>query len=98
MIELIIGISTVLILGQAFIVRNLNRQVNSYEKITTSQVEYLQKISKVLQVSYLKLKEVDQKGAFESDDEVGQFFKELKDTYEYINSVTLDENYGKAGK
>ena len=47
------------------------RRINSYENIILN-------ISNTVESIKLQLKIIDDKGAFESDDEVGFFFKEIK--------------------
>lgn len=57
---------------------NLYVKYNALEETANENVDFIMSIrSRVLsQRSYLK--QLDRKGAFESDDEVGYFFKELK--------------------
>ena len=38
------------------------------------------------------MSEIDKKGAFESDDEVGYFFKELKTIMEQLNTLGKDDD------
>ena len=47
------------------------RRINSYENIILN-------ISNTVESIKLQLKVIDDKGTFESDDEVGFFFKEIK--------------------
>jgi hypothetical protein len=55
--------------------------VDEYETLYQKMVEF----EDVIKNSNQKLKEIDYRGAFESDDEVGFFFKELKGIQEEIN-------------
>lgn len=43
------------------------------------------------------IKEVDRKGLFEADDEVGWIFKELKDLIETLTKIKEGENENKIG-
>ena len=52
-------------------------------------MEYLNKISGLIEFSDKKLKEVDHKGSFESDDEVGFFFQEIKQIQETLNAFKI---------
>ena len=57
---------------------NLLRKVENAEDIVVNYLIYLDKISKVIEMSDQRLKKVDAKGTFKSDDEVGFFFQEIK--------------------
>jgi hypothetical protein len=50
---------------------------------------YLNKISDIIEFSDKKLKEVDAKGSFESDDEIGFFFQSVKQIQETLNSFKI---------
>ena len=54
---------------------------NDYEDLYNKMVQF----ETVIDNANKKLKEIDYKGSFESDDEVGFFFKELKNIQEDIN-------------
>ena len=54
---------------------------NDYEDLYNKMVQF----ETVINNANEKLKEIDYKGSFESDDEVGFFFKELKNIQESIN-------------
>lgn len=93
----IIILSTLLIVS-IYIIRNLLIQNKKYEDIVEKQVSYLRGLSTLLRVSEQRLKEIDERGSFEADDEVGIFFTELKDTYRNIEQFLLDEKYGNSEK
>ena len=63
----------------------LLRRNNALEKAVTQQQQYLDAISIVIQNSQEKLEELDIMGAFKSDDEVGTFFKNLKEIQDILN-------------
>jgi len=71
-----------------FVVWNLLKKVEKYEEDILLKDEFIDKIGKTVEDSYVKVKELDIRGAFESDDEVGFFFKNLKDI-----SLTLSAYY-----
>ena len=63
-----------------------------------SQIDYINEMeTKLLNTvtdvdSYLnKMKDIDQKGGFQSDDEVGQIFTGLKETIEDLNKIVKGE-------
>ena len=55
---------------------------NDYEDLYNKLIQF----EKVIDNANKKLKEIDFKGSFESDDEVGFFFKELKNIQDDINN------------
>ena len=97
MIILIIILS-VLILGLGYVVFNLNRKVIKQESIIEYQVGYLRKVAYLINESKIYVEQLDEKGTFRSDDEVGVFFNFMKEIQETINDYRLPEDYGKATK
>ena len=88
MIILILILSvTILIMG--YIIRNLLVKNEKQEDILSSYMVYLNKISDIIEFSDKKLKEVDAKGSFESDDEIGFFFQSIKQIQETLNSFKV---------
>lgn len=63
----------------------LIRRNNALEKAVTQQREYIDAIGIIINNSNEKLKELDNLGAFEADDEVGAFFKNLREIQTIIN-------------
>ena len=63
--------------------------ISNQETILAGYMEYLSKISGIIELSDKKLKEVDHKGSFESDDEVGFFFQEIKQIQETLNAFKI---------
>jgi len=57
----------------------------SQNEILVSYQIYLNKLSDIVELSDKKLKEVDHKGSFESDDEIGFFFQSVKQLQETLN-------------
>ena len=77
----------VIILGYTTI--NLMRKNEVAEDIVVSYLQYLDKISRVIEVSEKRIKDVDIKGSFEGDDEVGFFFKTIKDIQKILNDFNI---------
>ena len=63
----------------------LIRRNRALEEAVTQQREYIDAISIIVNNSNEKLKELDTLGAFEADDEVGTFFKNLREIQILIN-------------
>ena len=77
----------IVVLG--FTTVNLLRKNENQEDILASYLLYLDRISRVIEISDERLKKVDAKGSFESDDEIGFFFKEVQKIQEALNEFTL---------
>ena len=94
-IYIISGISVVILGIFSYIIRNLLVKVEKYEDVVQDQAQYLQNISNLVGDSQKHLKTLDEKGVFQSDDEVGYFFDNLKKVQDELNRYMLPENYGK---
>jgi len=86
----------VIVLGIA--VRNLLIKVEKYEDAVRDQTQYLQNISNAIGEGQKHLNNLDEKGVFQSDDEVGYFFEQMKYVQDELNRYMLPENYGKEEK
>ena len=84
------------ILGIA--IRNLLLKNERYEDITVAQQEYLLRISELIKDSKMHLQKLDDKGVFQSDDEVGYFFEQMKKVQEELDRYTLQEDYAQKKK
>ena len=73
----------------------IDGEIVAYEDVTTNQTQYLQNISNVLGESKKHLQSLDEKGVFQSDDEVGYFFEQMKAVQSELDRYILPENYGK---
>tara|TARA_B100000497_G_C7533463_1_gene323373 strand:- start:137 stop:430 length:294 start_codon:yes stop_codon:yes gene_type:complete len=69
-------IGLVVIFGYTTI--NLLLKNEKSEDILLSQQEFIDKITTQIQNSEQRLNEIDNKGTFKSDDEIGWFFNEIK--------------------
>lgn len=77
MIETIVILAlVVVILGYTTI--NLLFKNEKAEDIIISQQKYISTISEIINNSEKRLKEIDEKEVFKSDDEIGWFFNEIK--------------------
>ena len=81
MITLII-ILTIVITASFFIIRNLILKNERLEDFISKQSDAITEIDK-------KLKEIDDKGMFYADDQIGWFFKEVQKIQEALNEFTL---------
>ena len=93
--EILAGILLVAILVMGYVVFNLNRKVVKQEGIIEYQVGYLRNVAYLINESKIYVEQLDEKGAFRSDDEVGVFFNFMKVIQDTINEYRLPDDYGK---
>jgi hypothetical protein len=67
----------------------LEDMVENQSKILGGYMSYLNKITDIIEHSDKRLKEVDSKGSFKSDDEVGFFFEQLTSIQEILNKFNI---------
>jgi hypothetical protein len=92
MIEIVsISVLSVLVVILGFTTFNLLRKNEKQEDILAEYLNYLDRLSKTIEASDKKLKEIDQAGTFKSDDEVGQFFKSVQQIQDILNDFKLKE-------
>jgi hypothetical protein len=70
----------------------LVRRNNALEKAIVQQREFIDAISIIVTNSDEKLRELDINGVFEADDEVGNFFKNLKEIQTIISEFNNSRN------
>jgi hypothetical protein len=78
---------TIIISG--YIIRNLLLKNEKQEDILAGYMIYLNRISGIIELSEKKMNDVDAKGHFKSDDEVGFFFEEIKQIQEVLNEFNI---------
>ena len=77
----------VVILG--FTTYNLLRKNEKQDDIMASYLTYLDNLSRTIEISDKKLKELDRGGVFEKDDEVGVIFQSILKIQEILNEFNL---------
>ena len=80
---------SIVILLLGFTTLNLLRKNEKAEDIVLGYLTYLDQISRVIEAADIKMKKIDIKGSFESDDEIGFFFKQIKKVQEILNEFQL---------
>ena len=73
---------TVILTSSFFIVRNLIIKNETLEDFISKQSEAIEACDK-------RLKQIDDKGMFYADDQIGFFFKEVQKIQEALNEFTL---------
>ena len=89
--EIIIAILSSLVIILGFTTINLMRKNEQQEDILVEYMKYLNKISKAIEISDKKLKKLDSQGRFESDDEIGFFFKMVVSIQEFLNEFKIKD-------
>jgi hypothetical protein len=84
---LLILIILVVILGYTTI--NLLFKIEKQEDIISQQNIFFEEISDIINKSEIKLNEIDAKGIFKSDDEIGWFFNEIKKIQNNISHLRI---------
>ena len=84
-----ICILSVLVIILGFTTFNLLRKNEKAEDIVVGYLQYLDQISRVIEISDQKVKKIDIKGSFKSDDEIGFFFEQIKGIQEVLNDFKL---------
>ena len=66
------------------------RRINQYEG-------FIIELQNIIEFATTKMKQVDAKGHYESDDETGFFFQQLKELQELLNGIFENENEENSG-
>ena len=80
---------SIILTSSFFIIRNLLKQIEKLEDIQTEYENFINKQSDAINAINQRLKEIDDKGIFYSDDQIGWFFKEVQKIQEALNEFTL---------
>ena len=82
-------ILSIIVVGLGFTTINLLRKNEKQEDTLLGYLTYLDQISRVIEITDEKLKKIDAKGSFEGDDEVGFFFKNIKEIQKVLNDFNI---------
>jgi len=88
---LTIIILSIMVVIFGFTTFNLLRKNEKQEDILAGYMTYLNKISDTIEATDKKLKEVDYKGSFKSDDEIGFVFEQIKTIQTILNAFIIKE-------
>ena len=84
---IILGIA-VAVLGYSTF--NLLRKSEKYEDIIVQYDSYIAEFNKQIDIADERLKKIDEKGTFKSDDEIGWFFGQIKVIQEGITRFKIN--------
>jgi hypothetical protein len=88
-LTIICCILAVLVVILGFTTFNLLRKNEKQEDIVAGYLVYLDRLSRTIEISDKKLKELDRGGVFEKDDEVGAIFQSILKIQEILNEFNL---------
>ena len=74
----VIGFLSIGCITLGFTTFNLLRKVEKIEDVVIRYDRFISEYGKQLDNTDKRLKEIDEKGTFKSDDEIGWFFKQIK--------------------
>ena len=84
----VLGVGVV-ILG--FTTLNLLRKNEKQEDILAGYITYLDQFSRIIEISDEKLKKIDERGIFKSDDEIGFIFQQITDLQRILSKFRIDK-------
>ena len=74
-----------------YVIWNLLRKDEKLEDMNVVQDNYISNISTIMTESNKKIKEIDSKQIFQSDDEIGWFFQGIKEIQDLINEYNVQK-------
>ena len=90
MLQIISIILSLLVVILGYTTFNLLRKNEKAEDIIVQYNEYLVEFNKQIKFTGDRLKKIDDKGTFESDDEIGWFFQQIKNLQEGIEKFRIN--------
>jgi 3-polyprenyl-4-hydroxybenzoate decarboxylase len=90
-LEIIVAILGLVVVILGYTTFNLLRKNEKAEDIIISQNMYINKFSEQINSSQKRLEEIDKKGVFKSDDEIGWFFNEVKILQNDLSRFKIDQ-------
>ncbi len=90
--EILITFLIIVIGVLSYTTYNLLRKNEKQEDILTSYLLYMDQLSKIIEHSDERLQKIDNKGTFQSDDEIGWFFEQIKVIQTRLNNFKLTDD------
>ena len=88
-LTIICCVLAVLVVILGFTTFNLLKKNEKQEDIVAGYLTYLDRLSRTIEISDKKLRELDRGGVFEKDDEVGVIFQSILKIQEILNEFNL---------
>jgi hypothetical protein len=87
----VISVLSVMVVGLGFTTFNLLRKNEKQEDILSGYIVYLDQLSRIIEISDEKLKKIDERGIFKSDDEVGFMYEQIKGLQKILSQFRTDK-------
>ena len=92
MIEtIVISILGVLVVVLGFTTFNLLKKNEKQEDILASYITYLDQFSRIIELSDERLKKIDERGIFKSDDEIGFMYEQIKELQRVLSNFRIEK-------
>jgi preprotein translocase subunit YajC len=88
---IIISVLSVLVVAFGFTTFNLLRKNEKQEDILSEYINYLDQLSRVIEISDEKLQKIDERGIFKSDDEIGFMYEQIKGLQKILSQFRIDK-------
>jgi hypothetical protein len=91
MTTIIISILGCLVVILGFTTFNLLKKNEKQEDILAGYQNYLDSLSRIVEFADEKIKTIDSKGIFKTDDEVGFIYEEIKNLQKVLSNFRVDK-------
>ena len=91
MTTIIISILGCLVVILGFTTFNLLKKNEKQEDILAGYQNYLDSLSRIVEFADEKIKTIDSKGIFKTDDEVGFIYEEIKNLQKILSNFRVDK-------
>ena len=92
MIEtIIISVLGVLVVALGFTTFNLLKKNEKQEDILAGYITYLDQFSKIIELSDERLKKIDERGIFKSDDEIEFMYEQIKELQRVLSNFRIEK-------
>ena len=93
MFEVLVLILLIGIIGfMGYVIYLMSEQIEQFEEVVQDYTDWMDRFVEQISIADQKMKAVDNRGSFSSDDEIGFAFKTVKECIEQLNE--LGEAYG----
>jgi len=88
---IVISILGVLVVVLGFTTFNLLKKNEKQEDILASYITYLDQFSRIIELSDERLKKIDERGIFKSDDEIGFMYEQIKELQRVLSNFRIEK-------
>ena len=88
---IVISVLGVLVVVLGFTTFNLLRKNEKQEDILAGYVTYLDQLSRTIELSDEKLKKIDERQIFKSDDEIGFMYEQIKELQRILSNFRVEK-------